>query len=141
MRAAFALIAVISLSACQPAADIVVEKARYQPPYGASGVGAAYFSIRSRIKDRIVGVTSSGARAVEIHESQIEGTTTRMRRLDGVDLPAGETVRFATGGLHVMVIDPQPLGPSATFPLTITLQSGRTEELTIPAIKPGQAAD
>ena len=53
-----------------------------------------------------------------------------MRKVDSVDLPAGQMVAFEPGGLHLMVISPQPGAPGATFPIQITLESGRTETIS-----------
>jgi copper(I)-binding protein len=53
-----------------------------------------------------------------------------MKRLDSLDLPAGQTVTFGPKGMHLMVFDPQPLAAGATFPIQIELESGRSE--TVP---------
>lgn len=101
--------------------------AEYREPLGASGIGVAYFSVMSPAADAIVGVSSPQAERIEMHASVTEGTQTSMKRQERVDLPAGETVTFGPGGLHLMVFQPEPLQPGATFPIQIDLQSGRRE--------------
>jgi len=110
--------------------SLTVADASYRPPLVEGGVGVAYFSITSNTADRITGVSSPQAKAVEIHESTSSGGMARMNRLDGVDLPAGKTVTFGPGGLHLMVIAPEIAAANATFPIQITLESGRVETIS-----------
>lgn len=44
---------------------------------------------------------------VEIHTMVMDEGVMRMRRLDELVIPAGETVELRPGGLHLMLIDPQ----------------------------------
>ncbi len=66
---------------------------------------AAYFDIRNDGDEELtlIGADTAGARAVEIHEIIRDGDTVRMRRRSSVAIPAGQTVHFAPGGLHLMV--------------------------------------
>lgn len=125
-------IALTSLAiACGGHTDsLSVENASYRPPLVEGGVGVAYFSITSNTVDRITGVSSPQAKAVEIHESTSSGGMAGMARLDGVDLPAGKTVTFGPGGLHLMVIAPEIATANATFPIQIALESGRVETIS-----------
>jgi copper(I)-binding protein len=55
---------------------------------------------------------------------------TSMRKRESVDLPPGKTVVFGPSGLHVMILHPNPQQASATFPIQIVLESGRTETIS-----------
>lgn len=126
------LLAVLAfaLAACGSAVpSVTVSDAQYRPPLGATGIGVAYFSVRSEIADRIIGVSSPQADSVEMHGSVSDGRQTVMKRLASVDLPAGETVQFGPKGMHLMVFGPKPLAEGATFPIQIELQSGRSETI------------
>jgi copper(I)-binding protein len=116
--------------ACAPQKALIIEQTEYRPPLGTGDVGAAYFSIRSAKTDRIVAISSSAAQAVEIHASVTEGDSVSMKRMESVELPAGKTVTFEPGGLHLMVISPSKEGFESGFPITIELQSGARE--TVP---------
>jgi copper(I)-binding protein len=72
--------------------------------------------------DRLVGVASDAARAVELHATMVDTQgVASMRPVQGVDLPPGGAARFAPGGLHVMLIGlAEPLVEGETFPLTLT---------------------
>lgn len=75
------------------------------PPDGAPGV--MYLSIvnGSGRDDRLVAIRTEVADVAEIHETTHHGGGAHMAPVDGgVPIPAGKTVRFAPGGLHVMLI-------------------------------------
>lgn len=126
-RALLPMCLAVGLAACSPTpADVSVDEAVFRPPLGLGTVGVAYLDIRSNTADAIVGVDSQQAVAVEIHQTIVEGAQTTMRPVERVELLANQTVSFAPGGLHLMVIDPQPTDDAQTFPVTIRLESGRT---------------
>jgi hypothetical protein len=113
------------LTACSGASTpLEVLDARCRPPLGSGAVAVGYMTLRSSSGDRVVSVSSTAARAVEIHESVQTGGVSRMNRLESLELPAGESVVFEPGGRHLMIFDPLEFGPSATIPITIKLESG-----------------
>jgi len=142
MRFLAALIAGIvasGLGACAPAEQVIVDKPSIEMPRTPAGVGVAYFSIKTSQHDRIVGVSSPSARAVEMHKSVIEGGMAKMQRQETVELPAHKRVAFEQGGLHLMVFDPLPIAAGTTFPITIELESGQKKQVNfLPA---GSATD
>ncbi len=73
---------------------------------GAARAGAVYMEIRNRGAgaDRLVGASTPAAAAAELHTHVATGDVVRMRRIGGVDVPAGGAVRLAPGGRHVMLI-------------------------------------
>lgn len=82
--------------------------------------------------DALVGVESDAALGIELHETRIADDRATMVSLDEVPLPAGETVRFRPGGLHLMMIAPSDevvLG--ATF--DVTLLFDRSDPVTTTA--------
>ena len=62
------------LAACSAATGIEISKAWARPAL-QDGNGAVYFLLQnhSAISDELTGVSSEAARAVEIHESKMEG--------------------------------------------------------------------
>ena len=132
-----ALLASLALGACGQGEEVAVGKAEFHSPLGSSGIGAAYFTIRSDKQDRIVAVSSSEADKIEIHASVIEGSNVRMEQRKQVDLPAGKTVAFAPGGMHLMVFSPHKNEAEATFPITFELESGLKKTVSFHKFKPG----
>jgi periplasmic copper chaperone A len=138
IRTFAAFVLALGLASCGPAGGgLAIADAQFRPPLGSTGIGVAYFTIRSAKADRIVSVTSPGADSIEIHASVTEGGTVSMRELNGVDLPAGETVRFESGGMHLMVFSPRISGEALTFPITIELQSGAKQTAPFRVISGG----
>ncbi len=98
------------------------------PPAGRD-VTAAYFSITSSLESdaRIIAASSVDAESAELHTHTMQDGMMAMRRVDGVDLPAGENVMFERGGLHVMLFGVSPSlvsGDMLTIDLTIETDDG-----------------
>lgn len=88
----------------------------------AGQTGAAYFIIENKGKadDALVSVESGVADKVQIHDMTMDGMVMRMRRLEKLPLPAGQTVRVAPGGLHIMLIGLKaPLKDGDMFPMRL----------------------
>jgi periplasmic copper chaperone A len=81
--------------------------------------------------DRLIGAESDAALAVEVHRTEItDDGRALMRKLDDVALPAGETVRFRPGGLHLMLVVPdERVVVGGTF--EVTLRFERSAPVTI----------
>jgi len=134
----------VALAACQPAArqDVSVDDAWVRLPPVAGRPGAAYFTIHGGAKaDRLVGIDTSKAARVELHESGMENGMMTMRAIAGADVPAGGEVRFAPGGNHAMLFDvAADVKPGGEMPLTFRFASGRTVEVSARAQAAGDAA-
>jgi periplasmic copper chaperone A len=96
---------------------------------------------------RLVGVASPVAGVAEIHEMKMEGDVMRMRAIQALDLPAGQSVALRPGGYHLMLMDlKQALAKDTQVPLTLRFADaqGRTSEmqLSLPALlnPPGSAS-
>lgn len=137
MQKPLAALSCLILAACGQTVSLTVDNAEYRAPLVEGRTGVAYFSITSNIDDRIVSVSSPQAKAVEIHESMAEGGMAGMEKVESVPLPAGKPVTFGPGGLHLMVIGPDPSQANATFPIQIQLESGRSETISFVSASPG----
>jgi copper(I)-binding protein len=73
---------------------------------GAGTNSAVYFLLRNQggETDRLTGGETHAAAAVQIHESRIVDDVTSMRRVDGLDIPAGDAVELRPGGVHIMLV-------------------------------------
>jgi copper(I)-binding protein len=81
-----------------------------------------------------VEVKSPVAGRVELHQMAMEGQTMRMRAVDAIELPAGQTVNLASGGYHVMLFDlKQQLKDGEQVPLTLTVvdAAGKRENVAL----------
>ena len=76
------------------------------PPPGAQMV-ALYFSLANTGKNpaKVIGVRVPGAISSELHETWIDSNgVASMRMLSALEIPSGQVVALAPGGLHVMVM-------------------------------------
>ena len=81
--------------------------------------------------DRIIGLSTPVSEAVELHESVEKDGRTMMRRVVGLEVPAGGEVSLAPGGYHVMLIGvAAPLVEGETYDITITFD--KAGDLTVP---------
>lgn len=88
--------------------------------------GAAFVTVSNGTDkaDRIVGAESPVAAKTELHTHLMNDGVMKMRPVEAVDLPAGETAKMEPGGLHVMLLGlTEPLTEGATFPVTLILEN------------------
>lgn len=106
----------------------------------ASRPGAAYLTLSSDADDRLLSVSSPVAGQVMIHASETDANAVRrMTHLEALDLPAGQMVQFAPGGMHLMLMDlAGRLDEGARFPLTLTFE--RAGEITVDVLVLGVGA-
>jgi periplasmic copper chaperone A len=103
-------------------------------------VAGAFMQLRSAKAARLVGVKTPVAGRVELHQMAMEGQTMRMRAVESIALPAGQTVNLASGGYHVMLFDLQrQLKEGEQVPLTLTVvdAAGKRADVAVSApVKP-----
>jgi copper(I)-binding protein len=96
-------------------------------------VAAAYLTLHNGGTQPVVvnGVTSPAAGAAMIHESSLVNGQSTMRAHEPLRIGAGETVRFAPGGLHIMLHRlKRPLAPGDEVPLVLLLEGGASLTVT-----------
>ena len=77
--------------------------------------------------DRLIGASSPVAERVELHTMKMEGDVMRMREVPAIELPAGQTVTLAPGGLHLMLIGLKgPLKVGESVPATLRFERAGT---------------
>ncbi|WP_099866132.1 copper chaperone PCu(A)C [Pararhizobium haloflavum] len=108
---------------------------RATPPSATIGGGYLTLDNGGATTDRLVGGSSPVAERVEIHTMEIDGGVMKMRKLaDGVEIPAGETVDLAPGGLHIMLIGlKQPIAEGDMVPVTLEFEQGGSVEVEFAA--------
>ena len=92
-----------------------------------SDVAAAYLTLHNAGTQAvsIVGVRCACAAHAMIHESSISNGQSTMRPREQLAVPAGATLRFAPGGLHIMLHGlTRALTPGEEVPLELLLDGG-----------------
>jgi hypothetical protein len=109
----------------KPAAFVDVQGAwvRATVP-GQSGTGG-FMSLRSPAAAlQLVGFSTPVAGTAELHEMAMDGNVMRMRPVEGLDLPAGQTVELKPGGHHLMLMAlKRPLTAGSTVPLVLRFKA------------------
>ncbi|WP_374762897.1 copper chaperone PCu(A)C [Yunchengibacter salinarum] len=85
---------------------------------------AVYFTLENAGgADRLIAASTPRAAMTQIHRSYERDGTMVMEQQDGVPVPEGDTVTFAPGGLHIMMMRlSKPLTEGEHFPLTLTFE-------------------
>jgi hypothetical protein len=113
VMAATALLGLAGCHKARPATGVSVTGAWARLPAVSGQAGAGYFTAKSAADDILLGASTPGAR-IEMHEtmsisgSAAMGAMTGMRPVASVALPAGEAIRFAPGGKHLMIFGLDP---------------------------------
>ena len=86
-------------------------------------VAGAYLTIRSARAAKLIGIESPVAKSAEIHSMSNTGGVMKMRKLDGLALPAAERVRLEPGGNHIMLFEiKRQLQPGEKVPITLVIE-------------------
>jgi copper(I)-binding protein len=118
--------------------DLQVTNAWARATPGAAQTAAIYVTIVSPTGDRLTGAATPAAQKAELHTMTMDGNVMKMRQVDGIDLPAGQTVTLKPGGYHIMLIGlAKPLTEGQSFPLTLTFEKAGTRDVTATVQKVG----
>jgi copper(I)-binding protein len=106
-------------------AQPVVSQAWVRPTVQGQTGGGGYLRIDNPggAADRLLGASSDVAASTELHSMSMDGDVMRMRKVDGIDVPAGGKVELKPGGLHLMFIGLKaPLQAGTKVPLTLRFE-------------------
>lgn len=129
-----ALLAAASLQAAGDVrrGDLTIRDASARATVPSQPAGGGYLTIQNGGggADRLVGAASEVAREVQLHSMQMDGDVMRMRQVDGIDVPAGQTVALKPGGLHLMFMGlKSPLVAGTRIPLTLRFEKAGEVQL------------
>src|SRR5690554_1192477 len=116
---------VLSFASCsQPQQDLTVSNAWVRETAPGQQVAAAYMDLTSRYGAILERVDSEVAGNIEIHTMSMEDDVMKMRMLEELNLPPGETIKLAPGGLHLMLLDLRhPLEADTEITLTLSFRN------------------
>jgi copper(I)-binding protein len=111
-----------------------IDRAWARATPGSARTGAAYFSIKSPIDDRLIGLASPVARKAELHTHIERDGVMRMQAVEGgLAVAANQELELKPGGLlHVMLIDlNRKLQAGDRFQLVLTFEQAGPREVTV----------
>lgn len=98
-------------------------------PQKATG---AFMQLTSPKAAKVVAASSPVAEMVEIHEMKMDNGVMKMRAVEALALPAGQTVALKPGSYHVMLMGLKaPIKAGETVPLTLTLEGEDKQRTTV----------
>ncbi len=114
------------------AGDLEIENPVMFKSFSNARAAGGYMTVANtgEADDLLIGVRVDGPMAM-LHESREEDGVMRMVHLDAVEIPAGETVSFQPGGLHVMVMGLEPGDLPVGETLDVTLIFDRAGEVEV----------
>ena len=132
------LVMLLVLSAC--ASDSLTVSDAWARPAAAGQNSAVYFALQNGtgVDHKIIGVQGEAAKMIETHETMIDANNVAsMHHRSEIDVPAGETVKFEPGGLHVMMMMLQnDLNPGDTVTITLRFEDHADLEITAEVREP-----
>lgn len=118
--------------------QLAVDNAWARATPGKSDIGAAYVTIHSPTADRLVAASTPVAKKAELHTMEMSGMVMKMRPISSIDIPAGQSVSLAPGGMHIMLMGlNQPLKAGQSFPLSLTFAKAGTRTVNVAVEKVG----
>lgn len=115
---------------------------RATPPGAANGGGFVTLTNTGTTDDRLIGAASPIAKKVELHTMEMVDGVMKMRPVEGgIPVPAGETVRLAPGGEHIMLMGlDAPIETGSLVPVTLTFDKAGSIDIEMTATPPGAPA-
>jgi copper(I)-binding protein len=102
-----ALAAAMMLAGCDrppPDGFVRVSDVWVRLPAAKNRPGGAYFRMEAGSEGtRLVGVSSPSVRWIELHETEMDGTTAKMKRRKEIEFPSRGELVFEPGGRHAML--------------------------------------
>ena len=106
--------------------DITVSGAFTRATLPDAPVGAGYLTITNAgAVDRLLNAASLITPTVELHAMSVTDGMMKMQQLtDGIEVPAGGSISFAPGGMHIMFIGPnQPFVEGECVEVTLRFEN------------------
>lgn len=118
-------------SVATQSAGLSIESLQIIPPLPGRNVAVGTFTMTntSGADDVLLSASSPISGRVELHTHIKEGDVMKMRRVDSVDIAAGQTVEFKRGGYHLMMFDAAIDAGVMFAPVTLTFKNAGEIEL------------
>lgn len=120
-------------SAAVAAPLVKIDAAWVRPTVKGQTATGGFMNLTASEALTLVGFASPVAGETELHEMVMDGSVMRMRAIESLPLPAGQTVslRPGAGGQHLMLMDlRQPLKEGEQIVLTLKLRTADGKSLT-----------
>ncbi len=125
------LLALLCMGQAQ-AQSVTVKDAWIRGTVQGQTATGAFMELTAKASARLVGVSTPLTKTAEVHNMTMENGVMKMFPVDGIDVPAGKTVRLASGGYHVMLTNLQKsLKPGDKVPMKLIFELADKKRETI----------
>lgn len=119
--------------AAQSAGTVEVSGAFIKPPFTGRTTAAGFMHLENKgAATRLIKASSPISPRVEIHTHLHEDGVMKMRRIEGIDLAAGQSVELKPGSYHLMMFDTVIPEGETDAPLTLHYEDGSEVTLIVP---------
>lgn len=120
-------------SAVKKPLAISITKAWAKPNYGPNGAVYLTLTNNGATAVKLLSAAAPTSKRVELHEHRHEDGVMRMRQVkEPLIIPAGKSLSFKPGGLHIMLFDMgEKKKTGESFPLTLMFEGGETLSLDV----------
>ena len=116
------------------AGGLVLSHAWARATPGGAEVGGGYLTIENKgtAPDKLLGGSSPAAAEIEVHEMAMKNEVMTMRPVSGgLSIPPGQTITFAPGGYHIMMMGLKaPLKQGDRVPMTLQFEKAGKVDVT-----------
>ncbi|WP_371396311.1 copper chaperone PCu(A)C [Fretibacter rubidus] len=121
---------------------VEVSGAVINPPFTGRTTSAGFMTLQNKGDDaRLIAASSPISETVEIHTHLKEDGVMKMRRIDGIDIPSGQTVVLEPGGYHLMMFNTTLADDAVDAPVTLTYADGTEVTMIVPIDGRGEEMD
>lgn len=132
MKALFPILALLAGNAATAQTTVQVDDPWVRGTVTGQPATGAFMRLTPSAHARLVAARSPVAAVVEIHEMAMDGDVMKMRQVDAIDLPAGQTVELKPGGYHLMLMGLKtPLKAGDKLPLTLKFEKAGEVVVTV----------
>jgi copper(I)-binding protein len=114
--------------------QIIKPSARATAP--GQSISSAYLTIENKgtTADRLVSVSFSRAKEVQLHEMKMDGDKMMMRQMTGIEIPANGTVELKPGGYHLMLMGlDSPIKDGEQLKMTLQFEKAGKVDVVFPS--------
>jgi periplasmic copper chaperone A len=117
------------------AGSLVLSHAWARATPGGAEIGGGYLTIENKgtAPDKLLGGSSPAAAEIEVHEMAMKNDVMTMRPVSGgLSIPPGQTITFAPGGYHIMMMGLKaPLKQGDRVPMTLQFEKAGKVDVTL----------
>lgn len=127
--------AIAALSSLPSLAEVEIQHAyvRATPPSASNSAGFMVLYNHAAEPVTLTGAHTARAKASELHNHVDDNGVMRMRRVNGIELPAHGRVVLQPGGYHLMLLGlSQPLQEGEQVELELSFSDGSQQQVLVP---------